>query len=174
MNVDKKKNRQTGFTLVELVIAMALTVLLLTGLFTMLSTSLRIWTLGGSKTEIQQTARYGIDMLTRDLQFATQIAVNSETNLDLWTNKYGTANQKISYSLDTSGSTKILRRNMNTGSNAQPITGGGNTPISVDIAFKDLTPSGSTKTIRIWLQTTDLNTKQQFTIDTAVSSMLIQ
>ncbi|MPM29713.1 hypothetical protein SDC9_76253 [bioreactor metagenome] len=171
MQLKRNKHNQNGFTLIELVIAMALTVLLLTGLFTLLSTSLKAWSIGLSKTDIQYTARFSTDMLTRDLQFATQIIVKNPKSLDLYTNKYSITNQKITYSLDNG----ILYKDVNDGSPRQPLTGGNNSPVRCDLSFEDLTPAGyATKTVGITLTATDTATKKNFTIETAVSSMLIR
>ena len=165
--------RQSGFTLIELIIAMGLTVLLLTCLFTLLSTSLKSWSVGSSRTELQQTARYSIDTLTRDLQFATDIQIPDTKSLEIRTNKYGIANQKINYSVDSTGTIKTLRKNTNDGSGWQPITGGGSTPISVDIKFSNLTPtSGSIRTVGLELTATDQN--QDYKITTAITGIYIQ
>lgn len=171
--MEQNTGRQNGFTLIELIITMGLTVLLLTCLFTLLSTSLKSWAVGSSRTELQQTARYAIDTLTRDLQFATDIQIPDTKGLEIRTSKYGTANQKINYSVDSTGSTKTLRKNSNDGSGWQPVTGGGNTPVSVDISFSNLTPtSGSIKTVGIELTATDQN--QDYKMTTAITGIYIQ
>ncbi|MDD4600413.1 hypothetical protein SDC9_05991 [bioreactor metagenome] len=174
MKLANHSNNQHGLTLIELVIAMTLTVLLLTALFTLLSTSLKAWTLGGSKTEVQHTARYCIDTLTRDLQFASEITLINDKSLDLVTDQYQTTKKKVNYTNNTVGQIGILYKDINDGSPRQPLTGGPNSPISVAVLFKDLTPlSSPTRSIGITLTATDINTKQNFTIETAVSSMLI-
>lgn len=173
VRVDRTRGRENGFTLIELVISIGLTVLLLTCLFNLLSTSVQAWSVGSSKTELQQTARYAIDALTRDLQFATDIQIPDIKSLEIRTSKYGTVNQKVNYLVDTTGTTKILKRNKNDGSGWQPITGGGNMPINVDVKFSNLTSiPGPVRTVGIELTATGQN--QEYSITTAVTGIYVQ
>lgn len=171
MNFKFFNHNKDGFTLIELIIGLALTTLLLAALFTLLSTSLKVWSLGSSKTEVQHTARYCIDVLTRDLQFATQITKNSDTNLELSTNKYQSKNPTINFTYEKTGNIGTLYRTMD--KNKQPISGGDNSPISID-EFTFTTQGTPPKTVLIKIAAKDINTNQEFIIETAVSSMLIK
>lgn len=170
MNLKIVKPKQEGFTLIELVIGLALTVILLTALFTLLSTSLKAWSIGSSKTEVQHTARYCIDVLTRDLQFATQITKTSDTTLELLTDKYQSKYPKIVYTYEKAGNIGILYRTMD--KNKQPLSGGDNSAISID-ELSVLPQGNPTKTVLIKVVAKDISTNQKFTIETAISSMLV-
>lgn len=69
---------QNGFTLVELVIAMALTVILLSAVVSLLATSLKAWQTDSRKVEIQQTARIGLDAISRELKYAQSITLDAD------------------------------------------------------------------------------------------------
>ncbi|HEY3423197.1 MAG TPA: prepilin-type N-terminal cleavage/methylation domain-containing protein, partial [Negativicutes bacterium] len=73
----KKEANQRGFTLIELMISLALTVMLLYGVSGILASSLQLWKFNGGKMEIQQTARYAVDCIVRDLQYAWKIDIIS-------------------------------------------------------------------------------------------------
>ena len=69
-----KKSGQDGFTLVELLIGLALTTLLLQALFPLLSTSLLSSRSSVSRTVVHQTARMAVEAMTRDLRFASSVS----------------------------------------------------------------------------------------------------
>ncbi len=102
---------QAGFTLVELVVAMALMVMLLTGFAGLLSTSVTSWVQGSNRTEVQQVARHAVDMMVREIQYSQRanLVFNSATRLTLQTSQYG-AIRTITYFLDTTASPFVLRR----------------------------------------------------------------
>ncbi|MEG6584044.1 PilW family protein [Dendrosporobacter sp. 1207_IL3150] len=162
---------QKGTTLVELIAAIMLTAMLLSAIAGVLSTSMAAWRNGTSRTDVQQTARYAVDSIVRDVKFAKSINVLSFKQIEIVTDKYATPNQKITYKLDTAYSPYILRRS------SQPVTGGStnttihisNLEISVLALSKNLLP----KTIGIKLVAEDLQTGQQITIETAASSIFI-
>jgi prepilin-type N-terminal cleavage/methylation domain-containing protein len=174
----KKEANQRGFTLIELMISLALTVMLLYGVSGILASSLQLWKFNGGKMEIQQTARYAVDCIVRDLQYAWKIDIISPTSLTLKTNQYGEKTKTITYTLDTSGPSYKLRRNQGDGSGAQPVTG--DNIINASISNLKLTSlatnqSGETKTVGIRLTVTDISQtdpdkRQTYTIVTAVTA----
>jgi len=169
--------KQQGFTLVELMTGLMLTVLLLAGIFGLLSTSLLSWQFGNSRMEVQHTARYAVDSIVRDLQFAKTITVNSTTKLTLTTEQFGS--KTIEYYLDTTSNPYTLRRDQKDGSGGQPVTGGSMINISVtDVQFSTLSTNsaGQPKTIGITLTATDVSQadvskRQSFTVTTAVTAV---
>lgn len=173
--------RQQGFTLVELLVGMSLMVLLLAGIFGLLFTSFKAWQTGSNRTDIQQNARYAMDIMIRDLQYASKITINTPPNsIDLWTNKYGTANQRITYNrVLTSNPTPsryVLTRDLHNGAGGQPVTGGGEVVVTVSsLRFTDLTPTGhsGTKTVGIILTAQD-DAGRSYTLETAATTMMIQ
>ncbi len=69
------RRQQTGFTLVELLVGMALTTLLMGALFSFLFVSLKSWQFGSSQSTVQQTARISLDSMVRELRYAKAISV---------------------------------------------------------------------------------------------------
>lgn len=173
--------KQQGFTLLELLLGMSLTALLLAVIFGLLVTSFKIWQTASSRCDLQQNARYAVDIMIRDLQYATEINIhNPPVGIDLRTNKYGTDNQQITYKRVLSSHPLPIRyvliRDLHNGAGAQPVTGGGE--VVVDIAaltFTDLTPLGhfGTKTVGITLTAQD-TAGRSYTLETAVTATMIQ
>jgi prepilin-type N-terminal cleavage/methylation domain-containing protein len=69
-----KMRGQGGFSLVELLIGLALTALLLQALFPLLSTSLLSGRSSVARTVVHQSARMAVEAITRDLRLASSIA----------------------------------------------------------------------------------------------------
>ena len=67
---------QSGFTLIELILGLALTSILLAALLNLFFVSLSAWLSGRDKMEAQQTARIAMDAMTREIRSdALSIAV---------------------------------------------------------------------------------------------------
>ena len=166
--------RQDGSTLIELMIGLTLTVLLLSAVFTLLSTSLLSWSQGSSKMEVQQTARFAVDSIVRDLKFASSITINSSTMLTLVTSQY-TSTKTIVYTLDATTVNQKLRREDRTGgSGAQPVTG--DTFMNASVSNLSFTPlatnqAGVVRTVGIVLTVNDPVKNQDFTIETAATAI---
>ena len=75
------KNRQAGTSLLEVLIGLLLVALLLSGLWGLLYTAGQAWRLGVSKLELQQTARYALDIMVRDLRYGENFILEDETHL---------------------------------------------------------------------------------------------
>ncbi|HWR43648.1 PilW family protein [Sporomusa sp.] len=65
---------QSGFTLIELMIGLGLTVLLMSAIFGLLFTSLRSWQQGKSHVEIHQTVRIAVDTIARQVRYAYTVS----------------------------------------------------------------------------------------------------
>ena len=65
---------RTGFSLLEMMIGLALTVLLLQGMCSLLSTSVLSWRSSVARTEVHQSIRLAVETMTRELRFASTIA----------------------------------------------------------------------------------------------------
>lgn len=59
-----------GFTLVELLVAMAILAMMLTFMFSMLSGSMSAWEIGNKRIEAAQTARVGLNIIANDMRRA--------------------------------------------------------------------------------------------------------
>ena len=171
-----KKLAQQGFSLAELLVAVGLLVLLLTGIFSVLSVSVNSWLQGSSKTEVQQVARQAMDTMAREIQYATSITRNSATNITFTTVQAGTV-RTINYYLDTTASPQIIYRDGNDGNGARPLTGGSNIPISIAaLTFTVYPPDPAPikRTVEIKLTAVDISRPtNQIQLETAVTAINI-
>jgi len=69
---------QAGFTLIEVIIWMLLTVLLLAALSGIFSTSARAWVYNDRQYNVQQTANLVLNTMTKDLRYGTAYAILSD------------------------------------------------------------------------------------------------
>jgi len=74
MMSDSTKTTERGYTLAELLVAMAVLVLLLGGLFVTLQSGQTAYLFGAGRVEVQQNARVGLERMLRELRTATQVA----------------------------------------------------------------------------------------------------
>jgi prepilin-type N-terminal cleavage/methylation domain-containing protein len=70
--------RQLGFTLVEMLAAIAVFAVLMLMLFNLIAGAQRAWAVSSSTTEIYEKARIALDLITRDLQSAVARAHDYE------------------------------------------------------------------------------------------------
>ena len=75
---------ERGFTLAELLVTMAVTGLILAGVFALQQTGQYAYLAGAARAETQQNARTALDRMTRELRTGSQ--VTAATNCDLGTN----------------------------------------------------------------------------------------
>ena len=78
-----------GFTYVELLTGMVLTVLLLTAIFGLLAVSLGSWQTGSRKVEVEQTARIGLDAIVRELRYEAAEILSAGDNSLQFRNQTG-------------------------------------------------------------------------------------
>lgn len=170
-----KKNR--GATLLELLIWLMLTMLLITAVIQLLATSIANWRMINSQTALQQTVRFAVDSMVRDIQFAQRISLDNDRKITVTTGKYGKNGQQITYTYDTRVMPHVLRRDKNDGSGAQPMTGGNsNTVIHIrDCRFVILATDGDgfPRTVQIEITACDTGTGRHFTLQTAVTGRLV-
>jgi len=72
---------QRGFTLTELLVAMAMLGLLLTGVYTLQQQGLYSYMVGSAKVEAQQNARVALDLMIRELRSATSVTATAVGDL---------------------------------------------------------------------------------------------
>jgi prepilin-type N-terminal cleavage/methylation domain-containing protein len=65
-----KQKKTKGFTLVELLVAMAILAMMMTSMFSMLSGSMAAWQSGNKRIEAAQNARVGLNLIASDLRRA--------------------------------------------------------------------------------------------------------
>lgn len=106
--------RQAGFSLIELVVGMALTVIVMAGLATLLTGLLGHGVRGVDLTDRQQEARWVLDMVAQEVRFATLFHVTSNnTVIDFEKNDTDDAPVRVRYHLqqesDGSGRFVLIR-----------------------------------------------------------------
>lgn len=111
MNLVRIIANRKGFTLVELIIGMGLTMLLTSILVIGLANSLTVWQAGKNRSEIEQTARYVLDTMAREIRYANTININSKSSITLTqinprTNK---VQEKITFRYGSSESKTIYK-----------------------------------------------------------------
>ena len=121
---------EQGFTLIEIVIGFSLSALLLTSISFLFPVYVRTWLEGQSRIEVQQTARYAIDKMTRELRYAESVELE---NFALYPNK-GTikgvkpaaapnlAPETFRYYIDATNHI-LYRQSINPSGSRQPVTG---------------------------------------------------
>lgn len=161
---------QKGITLVELVISMGLMVLLMTAALNLMVNSLQTWQINSRRIEVQQTARFALDSIVRELRFATDVVVDIDHKGILYRiNESAYSEDNIYISCRNDG---ILRRkNISDGGGAQPITG--ENKVMVNVAFE--LDSKDNRTVNIILTATDSFNdnlpRQTTTLKTSVVSL---
>jgi len=79
INYIDRKDRQHGFTLVELMVAMVLGLLLMGGVIQMYTANRQTYRVSEGVSRIQENARYAIAMIQREARMAGYFGCNSET-----------------------------------------------------------------------------------------------
>lgn len=74
-----RAHTQSGFTLIEVLIALTLFFLIMTGIFQLLGPSNVMYTAGSRKVDVQQGGRVGMDMLVRQIRMAGYFPENFDT-----------------------------------------------------------------------------------------------
>lgn len=157
---------QQGFTLAELIIGMSLTVLLLSGIGTLISVNIQSWLNGSSRTEVQQTARYAMDMMVRELRYAKTFTLENDHSLRFVDTK--PPNNQYRYYLDTTN--HILYRQP-IGFTQQPVTGvnvSGSTTVVINQDNAKLFDVIGDNTAVITLTATDTVRNESYTLRSVV------
>lgn len=161
---------QKGFTLIEMVIATMLILLIMAAMSTLFCASSQLIGASDCQREAQQTTRFAIDTIVREVKYSQKILLISESCVIL-----ETPQKKITYFLDPNQ--KILRRDKNDGSGAQPLTGGSIIPLEITyLRFNalDETSSGAIHTLQITITATSTDNwgkKYNYTLQTAVTHL---
>jgi prepilin-type N-terminal cleavage/methylation domain-containing protein len=75
----RRAHRQGGFTLIEVLIALSLFFLIMTGIFQLFGPSNVMYTAGQRKVDVQQGGRVGMDALVRQIRMAGYFPENFDT-----------------------------------------------------------------------------------------------
>lgn len=117
----KRNMSQSGITLIELVIGMAVMVIVLSGIGTLFTNLLGHGVTGSNAAVLQQDARWAVDMMAREIRYATNTPTVSGGNRLTFTIN---TNETVTYALgnvDGSAYSQTLYRRVLNGT-ARPIT----------------------------------------------------
>jgi len=162
-------SNQQGFTLVELMIGLALTVILLSGIFGLLDSSLRSWRFGSGRTEVQQTARYAMDTMVRELKYGTNFHADNAYTISYVEASTGNS---YKYFLDTTDHI-LYRQPVIPAGTSQPVTGlnvQNSTNVLINQENQTLFQSSDSNAVKITLTATDTVTNQSVALRTVVYS----
>jgi len=162
----KRLSAERGFTLIELIIGMTLMIILLSGLLSVFSTHLAIWTVEKNRTSTQQTARIAVDKVIREIRYAQNISLSNTQSLKITKingeiNTFqlgGGLHSKTLYI--TIDKTKVIPAG---GSSTNPMT----EDTVTNLLFIPYPSSSNIQAIGITIEVTDIITGQTQTIHTA-------
>lgn len=93
----KKHVNCNGFTLIEVVVAMAIFGLIFTGVSNLMFAGMQSWAYGENHIDVMQNLRYSLDIMTRELRQADQIDASSDGDYI----KFTIDTDTFQYQLDT-------------------------------------------------------------------------
>jgi len=107
-----KAKHSKGFTLIELVIALAIFVIIAMMVFSGLSSFFRVKTVYDQETVLQQNFRFAVDRITHELRYASKnptsndsIILSPDTNIPAGSNAMG---EQLVFSVYTGAATKYI------------------------------------------------------------------
>jgi len=161
--------KQAGFTLLEVLISLTITVVLLTALVPLFATSLALWRTSGSQSEVQQTARFAVDSMVRDLKYGSDIRKINDNELSF----IDSQGRQSGYRLSTSNH---ILYNLLSNNNPQPVTGANIQKTANVLVYGDYGASKALfhvqeQTVYLYLTAVDAVTGQSFTVHTAVGGI---
>jgi len=156
-------NQQSGFTLVELLIGIAVTSLLMTAMLSFLFVSLKAWNFGSTQSMLQQSARISLDTMIRELRYAKAIQSPSGNGTVEKITFLNFRNEVITYSCGTTAGAnpQTLYRRVNSTDN----------PLTENIVTTVLFTVARPRTVSIMITLTDPNSGQTETLQTAVTCL---
>ncbi len=152
-------NNERGYTLAELLTAMAVMGLLLAGLLLTLQEGQNVYQYGAGRAEVQQNARVALDRMLRELRAATTITTSTATDVKFtYFDDTGT-NVTVEYNLSgvpAAGSPVNLRRNQTGAANQPAVLIGGVSGLTItyyDINNAVTTTAANVRSVDIRLTT---------------------
>ena len=165
-----KRASRAGFTLVELLIGLMLTIILLQALFPLLITSFSSWRISVSRMVAHQTARTALEAMTRELHFASSVVLPLP----------GEGAAKIRFTRpDYAGKaqTIIFQRGTSSGGNEQTLyrinTSGEPVPLTQNVVSELSFQFQPPRLIAVRLTVSDWQTKVSDTVRTSVTCVNI-
>ncbi len=147
-------SNERGYSLAELLSAMAVLTLLLAGLLVTFQEGQNVYSFGAGRSEVQQNARVALDRMLRELRTAAQITTATSNDIQFTFVDDSGASVTVEYSL---GGTNIQRNQTVPAIGGQPatLTGGvaGLTITYYDVSNNTTTTPGNVYSVDIQLTT---------------------
>ena len=147
-------SNERGYSLAELLSAVAVLTLLLAGLLVTFQEGLNVYSFGAGRSEVQQNARVALDRMLRELRTAAQITTATSNDIQFTFVDDSGASVTVEYSL---GGTNIQRNQTVPAIGGQPatLTGGvaGLTITYYDVSNNTTTTPGNVYSVDIQLTT---------------------
>lgn len=124
---------QKGFTLIEVVIGLAISVMLLSAMAGLLTSSLAQWYDSQSRMLVTQTARFATDSMVRELRYAKTVTIENDGSL-----LYTVLPDGKQYRLSLSPTHVLYRKDVSDSGYPQPVAGGDNDVSVQHLAFSYL------------------------------------
>lgn len=157
-------NNEKGYTLAELMVAMAVLGLLLAGIFLTLQEGQSAYQYGAGRAEVQQNARVALDRMLRELRTASTIITATATDLK-FTYLDGTSTLiTVEYTLSgnpTAGHPVQLQRNQAGAANQPAVVIGGVSGLTMtyyDLNNAVTTTAANVRSVDVQLTTVPENT----------------
>lgn len=168
---------QKGVTLLELVVGLMVMVLLLAGTYRLLDAALSAWRAGSSRSEVQQTARFALDSMVRNLRYGDQYILENDKSITYRNRKSGPQLNYI-YRYSVGSDHKLYHGGVAPYSSPQPVTGDnvkGFNRVTINANNEPLfsQPNGAASSyVVITVIAVDTSTGQQWETNSAVVSMV--
>ena len=155
-----------GFTLLELLIGITLSIILLSGMLRFFSTSINLWNIEKNRTSMQQTARLAVDRIMKDIRYAQGIQLNHPSSLKITKMNGETNTFQLGGALHENTLYMIIDK-----TGATPIGGISTNPLTENVVtnllFMPYPHSANIQAITILLEVADQNTGEKQRIETA-------
>ena len=79
--ISKIKNKQKGFSLIEMMVVVVILGLIVLGLVTFFTGGAKSWVAGQSQLEAQRNARQAMDRMVREIREASEVTTNDNTKI---------------------------------------------------------------------------------------------
>ncbi len=149
-------NDQRGYTLAELLTAMAVLGLLLAGLLLTLQEGQTAYQYGAGRAEVQQNARVALDRMLRELRSASTITTSSASAVTFTYLDDTSTLITVAYSLSGASAPYLLQRNQTGAANQPDTLVGGVTSLAItyyDINDVVTTTAANVRSIEIQITT---------------------
>ena len=157
-------NNENGYTLAELMVAMAVMGLLLAGIFVTLQQGESAYQYGAGRAEVQQNARVALDRMLRELRTASAIATATATDLKFTYLDATSTLITVEYTLSgtpSAGNPVQLQRNQTGAANQPDVVIGGVSGLTItyyDVNNVVTTAAANVRSVDVQLTTVPENT----------------